>query len=64
MKKRFYILGMWQTGNIGSYNIAKIKEQPEDGFLLYRDAEKWLEKNIQALGYWHSFVINMVYNKI
>lgn len=63
MKKRFYVLGMWQAGNIGPHNISKVKEQPKDGFILYRDAEKWLEENIQSLGYWHSFIINMVYSK-
>lgn len=64
MSRRFYVLAMWQTGNIGSCNIAKVEQQPEDGFLMYRDAENWLEENIVKITtLWETFIITMVYEK-
>ncbi len=35
MKSAFFIMELWQTGNIGSSNIAKIKNNPKDGFTTY-----------------------------
>ena len=65
MKKSFYVLEMWQTGNVGSHNIRKVIEQPDDGFLLYRDAETWLVDNIKNLGgLWNNYMIQLIYSKV
>lgn len=64
MSKAFFVLRLWQTGNIGPHNIAKIDGQPKEGFLIYRDAEKWLEENIHKITVlWDEFIIMMVYVK-
>lgn len=65
LHKGFYILRMWQTGNIGSNNICRVYGQPEDGFLIYRDAEKWMYDNIDQIdsGLWDEYLISMIYIK-
>lgn len=32
MKQGYFIMRMWQTGNIGSQNIAKADNNPKEGF--------------------------------
>ncbi len=39
MKSAFFIMQMWQTGNVGSHNIKKLKENPQQGFESYEDAK-------------------------
>jgi hypothetical protein len=33
MKSGFFIMQLWQTGNIGSHNIEKLSGQPKKGYL-------------------------------
>jgi hypothetical protein len=33
MKSGFFIMQLWQTGNVGSHNIKKLKDQPKKGYL-------------------------------
>lgn len=42
MKQNYFIMKMWQTGNVGSENIAKADNNPEDGFNTYEEAEQYL----------------------
>lgn len=42
MDRRFYIMKMWQTGNVGSHNIKKMDLNPKDGYLSRDMAEKAL----------------------
>ena len=42
MKKAFFIVKMWQTGNIGGHNIKKIDLNPINGFETYEEAENFL----------------------
>jgi len=65
MKQNFYILEMWQTGNIGSHNVKKCDSQPKDGFKTYELAEEWLFENINKITpLWETFIISKVYSKI
>lgn len=41
---KYYIMKLWQTGNVGSCNIAKIDANPKDGYQTHELAEKALEK--------------------
>lgn len=38
---------MWQTGNIGSQNIAKADNNPKEGFLTYEEAEKFMSDSFE-----------------
>lgn len=63
MKSAFFILEMWQTGNVGPHNIAKTEKQPKEGFKTYKDAEDWLKKNVGELTpLWETFIISKVYS--
>jgi hypothetical protein len=42
MEQRYYIMKIWQTGNIGSHNIAKADNNPKEGFPTYEIAEQFL----------------------
>ena len=44
MKKKIYIYQLFQQGNIGTHQIEKIDEQPDDGFENYSQATRHLEK--------------------
>ena len=44
MKSAFFIMQMWQTGNIGSNNIKKLKDNPKDGYKSYDDAKAGMIK--------------------
>jgi hypothetical protein len=61
MKTGWYILRLNQIGNIGSHQIARIKEQPEEGFLTYENAEHRLIQLIENKGThyfnWDAFTI-------
>lgn len=51
---------LWQTGNIGPYNIKKIDKTPD--FETEADAETWLENNKKASQKsWHTISIIKVY---
>lgn len=64
MKASFFILEMWQTGNVGSHHIAKTENQPKVGFKTYEEAEVWLNKNIKEITLlWETFIISKVYSK-
>lgn len=66
MNRRYYILEMWQAGNIhtGPHSIRKVAEQPKEGFYKYEDAEKWLGENIDKVcQLWETYIIQMVYSK-
>jgi len=41
-KSGFYVMEMWQTGNVGARNIAAVKGQPEEGFKNYDTALAWM----------------------
>lgn len=50
MKSAFFIMQMWQTGNVGSHNIKKFKGNPKEGYKSYEDAKTgmlklWQEDN-------------------
>lgn len=42
-EERFFIMKLWQTGNIGSHNIAKLDANPKNGFENATLARKKLE---------------------
>ena len=39
MKTGFFIMKLWQTGNVGSHNIGRINANPKDGYTSYDEAE-------------------------
>ena len=39
MKSGFFIMKLWQTGNIGSNNIKALKDNPKDGYDNYNEAK-------------------------
>lgn len=50
MKSAFFIMQLWQTGNVGSNNIKKLKANPKEGYESYEDAKAgmlklWAEDN-------------------
>jgi hypothetical protein len=51
MKSGFFIMQLWQTGNIGSHNIKKFKDNPEEGHSTYEAAKLWMLK-LQADDNW------------
>jgi hypothetical protein len=51
MIQAFFIMRMWQTGNIGSHNIKKADINPEDGFETYEEAKAEL-LNLSYNGEW------------
>ena len=68
MKSAYYIMAMWQTGNVGSENIAKSHVNPENGFQTYEEAEQYMleigeEALYEYLNSWDSFCIMKVYEK-
>ena len=53
---------MWQTGNIGSYNIKKLKDNPKEGYGSYEDAKAgmlklWYEDNWELKKSGYDFAI-------
>ena len=40
LKSAFFIMQLWQTGNIGSYNIKKCEDNPKEGFKTYNEAKE------------------------
>jgi len=44
MKSAFFIMQMWQTGNVGSHNIKKLKDNPKNGYESYEDAKEAMLK--------------------
>lgn len=44
MKSAFFIMQMWQTGNIGSHNINKLNDNPKDGYASYEEAKAGMLK--------------------
>jgi hypothetical protein len=38
MERAFYIMQLWQTGNVGPHNITKIVSNPKEGFPSYSEA--------------------------
>lgn len=40
MKSAFFIMEMWQQGNVGSHQIKKLKENKEDGYATYDEAKE------------------------
>lgn len=39
MKSAYFIMQMWQTGNIGSHNIKKLDANPKEGYINYEEAK-------------------------
>lgn len=39
MKSAFFIMQLWQTGNVGSHNIKKLKDNPKEGYGNYNEAK-------------------------
>lgn len=68
MKSAYYIMQLWQTGNVGSHNITKSHVNPEEGFETYEEAEeymincseKWLYEYCHS---WVTFCIMKIYEK-
>jgi hypothetical protein len=44
MKSGFFIMQLWQTGNIGSHNIKKLDENPQNGYESYDKAKNAMLK--------------------
>lgn len=64
MKEGYFVMRLWQTGNIGSNNIAKVKEQPKDGFKTKSLATKWMKANIGKAVYhvsWTTYAIMQLF---
>jgi len=40
MNTGFFIMMLWQTGNVGSHNIKRLKAQPIKGYKSYDEAKK------------------------
>ncbi len=40
MKSAFFIMKMWQTGNVGSHNIKKFSDNPKEGYASYDEAKQ------------------------
>lgn len=47
-KVSFFVMRMWQTGNVGSYNIKQLDEQPENGFKSEGKALAWLLDSVDV----------------
>lgn len=60
---RYYIMMIYQTGNIGPHNIKISDNQPDDGFETYEEAEEYLLKDINRHKYheWHKVTILKLY---
>lgn len=44
----YFIMQLWQTGNVGSHNISKFKGNPEFGYITEYaawEALLWFQKN-------------------
>jgi len=39
MKSAFFIMQLWQTGNIRSHNIKKLGSNPKKGYQSYEEAK-------------------------
>lgn len=68
MKSAYYIMKIWQTGNVGSHNITKSHVNPENGFQTYEEAEQYMLESSDKYLYeyshpWDSFCIMKVYEK-
>ena len=68
MKQAYYIMRLWQTGNVGSHNIELSKENPSGGFLTYEQAEQFLLKGFDKKIWefnesFYDFIIVKVYSK-
>lgn len=44
MKSGHFIMKLWQTGNVGSHNIAQLKDNPKEGFKTSDEAKTALNK--------------------
>ena len=74
MKKRYFIFRHRQIGNVGAWELPKLKNQPEDGFFDEQSAINWLETkfaNGKDYGfgqydsaYWNQYIIMAVYSKL
>lgn len=68
MKQAYYIMRMWQTGNIGSYNITKADNNPKEGFQTYEEAEQFMFESFDnkvwefSDGCFYNFCIMKVYS--
>lgn len=51
MKSGFFIMQLWQTGNVGSHNIKKLKDQPKKGYLT-KDAAVLAMLEMKDKGNW------------
>lgn len=66
MKSAFFIMQMWQTGNVGSHNIKKLKDNPKNGYERYEDAKEamltlWTEGNWELKKGGYDFSIMELY---
>lgn len=39
MKSAYFIMQIWQTGNIGSHNIKKLDANHKEGYINYEEAK-------------------------
>ncbi len=53
IKTAYFIMVMFQTGNVGSHNIKKITNQPDEGFKTRALAEQYLVNNEEKVNQWH-----------
>lgn len=67
MKSAFFIMQMWQTGNIGSHNISKLKDNPKEGYSSCDEAkqamlELWSKGNWELTKGYYTFSIMEVFS--
>lgn len=69
MKKNYFIMKMWRTGNIGSFNITKADNNPKEGFSNYDEAEQFMfdsfDNNVfeYSESNFYTFCIMKIYSK-
>ena len=51
MKRAFFIMRLWRTGNIGSHEIKKIELNPVEGYKTYDEAVEALLNFYEAKVY-------------
>ncbi|MEK6829732.1 MAG: hypothetical protein AABY15_06450 [Nanoarchaeota archaeon] len=66
MKSGYFIMKMWQTGNVGPHNIQKLKDNPHEGYKSYDEAKAGM-LDLKEKGNWelkqtsYSFAIMEVF---
>ncbi len=69
MKSAYFIMHLWQTGNVGSHNISKITHQEKEGYATY-DLAKQEMIRLKLIGNWqlncpeYTFCIMEIFGKL